>query len=91
MDPTYEEFEGAIKKLQNGSAPGDSRATAEMLKALGGDRRVEAFELVRGFWRQEAVGLQDWKKSIMKVLYKGKGSMSEVSNYRGIALQELLT
>ncbi len=79
------EVEGAIARLKCGKAAGMDGITAEMLK-YGGDFVVERMLLIcERAWKYGEVP-DDWKKAIIVPLYKGKGSRSECSSYRGITL-----
>ncbi len=79
------EVERAIARLKCGKAVGMDGITAEMLK-YGGDAVVEWMLLIRDqAWKKGEVP-DDWKKAIIVPLYKGKGSKSECSCYRGISL-----
>ncbi len=71
--------------LKCGKAEGMDGITAEMLK-YGGDAVVEWMLLIcECAWKGGKVP-NDWKKAITVPLYKGKGSRSECSSYRGISL-----
>ncbi len=79
------EVEGAIARLNYGKAAGMDGITAEMLK-YGGEAVVEWMLLICGLaWKKREVP-DDWKKAITVPLYKGKGSRSKCSSYRGISL-----
>ncbi len=79
------EVERAIARLKCGKAAGIAGITAEMLK-YGGDAVVEWMLLICDYaWKKGEVP-DDWKKAIIVPLYKGKGSRSECSSYRGISL-----
>ncbi len=79
------EIEKAIVRLKCGKAAGMDGITAEMLK-YGGDAVVEWMLLIcEQAWKKGEVP-DDWRKAIIVPLYKGKGSRSECSSYRGISL-----
>ncbi len=68
-----------------GKAAGMDGITAEMLK-YGDDAVVESMLLIcEQAWKNGKVP-DDWKKAIIVPLYKGKGSRSECSSYRGVSL-----
>ena len=46
-------------------------------------------KIVTQVWKEEVVP-EDWHQGIIIPLYKGKGSKSECSNYRGINVKKLL-
>ncbi len=78
-------MEKAIARLKCGKAAGMDGITAEMVK-YGGEAVVEWMLLVcEQAWKKGEVP-DDWKKAIIVPLYKGKGSRSECSSYRGIRL-----
>ncbi len=78
-------MEGAIARLKCGKAAGMDGVTAEMLK-YGGDSVVEWMLLIcERAWKNGEVP-DDWMKTIIVPLYKGKGSRSECGSYRGISL-----
>ncbi len=77
-----EEVEKAIARLKCGKATGMDGIAAEMLKH-GGDAVVEWMLLkCEQAWKKGEVPY-GWKKAIIVPLYKGKGSRSECSTYRG--------
>ncbi len=79
------EVESDIARLKCGKAPGMDGITAEMLK-YGDDAVVEWLLLLcERAWKKGEVP-DDWTKAIIIPLYKGKGSRSECSSYRGISL-----
>ncbi len=79
------EVEKAIARLNCGKAAGMDGLTAEMLK-YGGDAVMEWMLLIcEQAWKKGEVP-HDWKKAIIVPLYKGKGSRSECSSYRGTSL-----
>ncbi len=81
------EVEKAVARLKCGKAAGMDRITAEMMK-YGGDAVVEWMLLIcERVWKEGEVP-DDWKKAIIVPLYKGKGSRSECSSYRGDKLIE---
>ncbi len=71
--------------LQLGKAPGSDGITAEMLK-YGGEIVVDWMVWIRNLaWEQSKVP-EDRRKTIIVLLYKGKGKREECNNYRGISL-----
>ncbi len=78
------EVEKAVARLKCGKATAMDGITAEMLKY--GDDAVEWMLLkCERAWKEGEVP-DDWKKAIIVPLYKGKGSRSECSSYRGKSL-----
>ncbi len=79
------EVEKAVARLKCGKAAGMDGIIAGMLK-YGGDAVVEWILVIcESAWKEGKVP-DDWKKVIIVPLYKGKGSRSECSSYRGISL-----
>ena len=46
--------------------------------------------LLQTAWRTETI-LEDWRNSLLLVLYKGKGPKNECSNYRGTSLLSVVS
>ncbi len=79
------EVEKALARLKCGKAAGMDGITADMLK-YGDDAVVEWMLLMCEQAGKKGEVPGDWKKAIIVPLYKGKGSRSECSSYRGISL-----
>ncbi len=79
------EIQKAIARLKCGKAAGMDGITAEMMK-YGDDAVVEWMLLICERAQKNGEVPGDWKKAIIVPLYKGKGSRSECSSYRGISL-----
>ena len=78
----------AVKKMKSNKASGPTGVLADMIKAAG------EFGLV---WLQELFNLvlkegrripNDWSKSRMVSVYKGKGDALDCGSYKGIKLLE---
>jgi hypothetical protein len=82
---TYGEVKAAITKAKSGKAAGPSGVGAEMLKASG-DVGVKWVTDLCNAIIQEGKIPDDWKKSWMVNVYKGKGDALECGSYRGIKL-----
>lgn len=91
--PTFTEYEKAVGSMSNGTAPGASQLSPEMLKSLEGINAGAAYNLLLHLWHHDGntIDPTQWRMTILKVLYKGKGQSCDPNNYRGIALQEVLT
>lgn len=83
---TTEEVQTAIRSAKNKKAAGPDGIYNEMLK--------ESVDLLVEIWtdlfnRCLTTGKtpENWKKSTIKVLYKGKGDTDNPNSYRGIALE----
>ena len=84
---SYEEVEKALKKMQCGKAAGPSGVMADQLK--GGEEVV--IEQLRDLCNQILIEEKipdDWRRSTMTTLYKGKGDPLSCGAYRGIKLLE---
>ena len=82
--PSLREVKEIIKKLKNNKSPGEDQITAELLK-YGGEKLEEKIQkLLEQIWLQEQMP-QDWNEAILIPVHK-KGDKMKCSNYRGIAL-----
>ena len=79
------EVERAVKMLKSGKAPGVDGITGEMLKR-GGKSMIDWLQMLFEKCRREGRVPEDWKKSCVVPIYKGKGDRRECKNYRGISL-----
>ena len=87
IEISEDEVRKAIKKMKNGKAGGPSELVADMLKA-GGETVVKSFtELCNAIVREGKVP-DDWTRSTIVTLYKGKGDPLECGSFRGIKLLE---
>jgi len=82
---TYSDVKFAISRSKSGKAAGPSGLVAEMLKASGNVGVQWVTDLCNAIVREGKVP-NDWKKSWMVTVYKGKGSALECGSYRGIKL-----
>lgn len=82
---TYGEVKAAITLAKSGKAAGPSGVVAEMLKASG-DVGVQWVTDLCNSIVQEGKVPNDWKKSWMVNVYKGKGDALDCGSYRGIKL-----
>ena len=80
---------GAIEKLKNGKAAGDSGVHPEMVKvACIGDEFPKKFlELVHDMWKEKNVPTE-WRDAILIPIQK-KGDLSHCDNWRGISFKLL--
>ena len=82
-----EEVEKAIANMRNGKAAGPSGVVSDMVKA-GGKTMVESFtDLCNGIIKEGKIP-DDWTRSTIKMLSKGKGDPMSCGSYRGIKLLE---
>jgi hypothetical protein len=84
---SFEEVRRAIMKSRDGKASGPSGVVAEMLKACG-ELGVEWMTNICNAVVKEGRIPEDWKKSWMVNIYKGKGDALVCGSYRGIKLLE---
>lgn len=83
--PTEEEIASAIKRLNNGKAPGADGIPSEILKYGGVVLLQKVTYLVHQIWDTGAVP-QNFKNAVILPLYKNKGNKNDCDNYRGISL-----
>ena len=74
-----------VKKLKGGKSPGVDGITSEMLKC-GGECLLEWLMRVGSVCILEEKVPNDWMRTIIVPVFKGKGDRSECKNYRGISL-----
>jgi hypothetical protein len=94
-DGTLEEIEEisdkevreAMKKMKCGKAPGPSGVGAELLIAAGEVGITWMVDLCNAILREGKMP-EDWSKSWLVSIYKGKGDAMECGSYRGIKLLE---
>ena len=87
LEITEDEVRKAIKKMKHGKAGGPSKLVADMLKA-GGETVVRSFtELCNAIVKEGKVP-DDWTRSTIVTLYKGKGDPLDCGSFRGIKLLE---
>ena len=77
----------AINRMKNGKAAGGSGIVAEMLKAAG-DAGVRMMNSLTNSFVKEGRVPDDWLRSVLINIFKGKGDALVRGNYRGIKLQE---
>jgi Reverse transcriptase (RNA-dependent DNA polymerase) len=80
-----EEVTLALKGMKNKKAPGPDSLVNETLKILCGPLLAE----ITAFFNlclKRGKFPSSWKNSSLKLLFKGKGSVSDMSNFRGINL-----
>ena len=82
---TSEEIKSAIERLKNGKAAGEDGITPEMIKTAGSYMLALLANLFTHMLNACTYPAQ-WVKAIVVPLYKGKGSLKEAVNYRGISL-----
>jgi hypothetical protein len=82
---TIEEFERALAAMKNGKAPGVDEIGIELIKEAGAAGKNYTLKLLNMCWRRGSVP-EEWGKTVIVPIYKGKGDSGVCSNYRGISL-----
>lgn len=82
---TLDELDRALRELNVNAATGPDGISPKLLFALAGDPSIKAImlRLFNSCYLKSITPL-DWSASTITVLFKGKGSVSDPSNYRGI-------
>ena len=80
-----QEVEEAVQKLNSGKSPDMNGLLAEFFHCVGPVFMGRLTTLLQTAWRTETI-FEDWRNSLLVVLYKGKGPKNDCSNYRGISL-----
>ena len=86
-----EEVAAAIKGLKIGKAAGPTDVVSEMMKASGGFSTRLITDLINNIEQQETCIPDDWRKSILVPVYKGKGDLFVCGSYRAIKLTVILS
>jgi len=81
------EVAAALKKMKRHKAPGLSGLTAEMIQATEGIGTQWLLDLCSGIVKEGCIP-EDWKSSVVLLIYKGKSDPMECGSYRGIKLLE---
>ena len=84
---TTAEVQAAVKKMKRNKAAGPSGVVSDMLKAAGDAGIVWVTDVCNAVVRDGRIP-EDWCKSWMVNVYKGKGNALECGSYRGIKLLE---
>ncbi len=74
--------------MKNNKAPGESGIPPEAIKALGDQSLEYVTKLLHQYWINPDITHPEWQEANLTWLYK-KGDRKDVSNYRGIALQDV--
>jgi hypothetical protein len=88
LTPTEEEVFQALQKMKNNKAPGESGVTTEALKAMSSYGKNLIVSMIKSFWEKDQKHYDEWKTALLKLLHK-KGSKKALTNYRGLALQDV--
>ena len=82
-----EEVEWVMRRMKTGKAAGQSGIVTEMIKAMGEDGVIWMTEVCNRIVRERRIP-EDWQRSILVPIYKGKGDPLECGSYRAIKLLE---
>ncbi|KAG8229533.1 hypothetical protein J437_LFUL009006 [Ladona fulva] len=82
QDISKAEVEGVLRKMKNGKVVGVDQIPAELWKSLGREGVDALWDLMKKLTQQERIP-EEWRKSILIPIYKGKGEVQECTNYRG--------
>ena len=82
-----EEIAADIKELNIGEAAGPTGVVSEMMKAAGGIGSRWMTDLINNIVKECCIP-DDWRKSILVPVYKGKGDPLVCGSYRAIKLLE---
>ena len=84
-DITTEEVSKAMRKMKRGKAQGPDEIPVEAWLSLGEEGVRFLTDLFNRLLQGEEMP-DEWRKSVLVPLYKGKGDIKECGNYRGIKL-----
>ena len=84
---TEDEIREAMDKMKKKKAAGPTGITFELIKAAGIEGIKWLTEVCNAVIRDGGIP-EDWKKSWMTAVYKGKGDAMDCGSYRGIKLLE---
>jgi len=76
--------------MKNNKAPGVSRITTDMIKSLPEEDFQILTSHIQQFWEDPNYDHEAWHKMKLMLLYKGKGKIEDLNNWRGICLKETL-
>ena len=82
-----EVVERVMRRMKTGKAAGQSGIVTEMIKAMGEDGVLWMTEVCNRIVRERRIP-EDWQRSILVPIYKGKGDPLECGSYRAIKLLE---
>ncbi|XP_068234267.1 uncharacterized protein [Palaemon carinicauda] len=80
---TRREVEQAVKKMKYSKAAGLDNIPVEVWKSFGEEGIDILWDLTQKIFNQEKMP-EEWRRSLIIHIYKGKGDIQEYGNYRGI-------
>ena len=86
---TIEEIRKHVKSLKSNKSPGIDLILNEFIKNCP-DNLIYVIVLLFNMVLESGIIPTDWTLGIIKVLYKNKGDINDVNNYRGITLLSCL-
>ena len=91
-DPSPREVYVAIMDMNNNKAPDSTGLVAELVKFMRNELDFMipfCAEIVR-LWNGERRCPEDWHEDRLVALWKGKGAMADLDNWRGVALLAIM-
>jgi exonuclease III len=88
-EPEMAELIRAVKVMRSDAAPGESGVVGKCLKHCSAETLESVLEILTNFWRAEQDNPQ-WHIASLSIIYKGKGKQSDLNNFRGVALQDMM-
>jgi len=82
-----DEVAAVLKKMKRHKAPGLSGLVAEMIQTTGDTGTHWMLDFCNGIVKEGFIP-EDWKSSVVVLIYKGKGDPMECGSYRRIKLLE---
>eukprot|EP00978_Attheya_sp_CCMP212_P045747 scaffold359180_cov28-Attheya_sp.AAC.1 len=86
--PTRGEVVHALKKMQNGKAPGENGIPPNAYKALQGDALDTLMTFLTKHWVEDEVDYESCHRNILCCLPKG-GDISDPNRWQGICLSDI--
>jgi hypothetical protein len=86
--PTKSELDEQILRARNDSAPGESGVTNEALKHLSEKGKEMLLRILQNAFTG-ATNPPEWRRAILKCLFKNKGDPSNPDQWRGICLKDM--
>ena len=76
--------------MMNNKAPGQAKVTINMLKNLPEEAMQFITDFIKQYWLDENCHIKLWNHQKLISLYKGKGDIQNLKNWRGICLKETI-
>eukprot|EP00978_Attheya_sp_CCMP212_P018863 scaffold52116_cov40-Attheya_sp.AAC.1 len=86
--PTRGEVVRALKKMQNGKAPGENGNPPDAYKALQGEALDTLITFLTKHWVEDEVDYESWHRNMLCCLPKG-GDISDPNRWRGVCLSDI--